>query len=196
MTTTAVFAEIIVVGLEAEAWLALLILAIFGADWVDIGALDEWTALVTILVLAVAYVLGIIVDRVADTVVSPLGKRPASARTPASGKNGRDDDAGGTGFQDKRLLILYKSGGDGMAKFLDYQRSRMRVARGTVLNTAIAIPAVVAFLTAETDASFGWIVGAALTGVFVLAVAFHVNGRINHAYQKNLEAAYSIVLRA
>lgn len=54
MTTTAVFAEIIVVGLQAEIWLAILVLAIFGADWVDIGAVDEWATLLTLLVLAAA----------------------------------------------------------------------------------------------------------------------------------------------
>lgn len=184
MTTTAVFAEILVVGLEAEAWLAVLILAIFGTEWVDIGAVDQWTALLTILVLAAAYVLGIMVDRLADTLVPPK-------------KRGHeDDDDGRPGFQDKRLLILHKSGGDGMAKFLDYQRSRMRVARGTVFNIALAIPAVVWFLWARTEAAPAWIIGAGAVGMLMLALAFYTNERINHAYAENLEAAFRIVERA
>lgn len=199
MTTTAVFAEIIVVGLEAEAWLALLVLAIFGDDWVDVGAVNEWTALLTILVLAAAYVLGIIVDRLADTTVSfaarklePRWRRIAAWFTKRFGDHKKKH---GPSHQDKRLLVLYKSGGDGMAKFLDYQRSRMRVARGTALNTMFAIPAVVAFLWAETDAAPAWIIGAAVAGVLALALAFYTNERIHCAYEKNLDAAYGIVRR-
>jgi 8-oxo-dGTP pyrophosphatase MutT (NUDIX family) len=176
MTTTAVFAEIIVVGLQAEIWLATLVLAVFGADWVDLGAVDEWATLLTVLVLAAAYALGIIVDRLADTLV-PIRKRAPN----------------GDRFRRMRLEVLHKSGGDGVAKFLDYQRSRMRVARGTILNTAFSIPAVVAFLWAETDAAPGWIVGTVVVGVLVLGIALNANERISQAHDKNLEAAYELL---
>jgi hypothetical protein len=35
MATTAIVAEILIVGLEALAWITLALLTIFGTDWVD-----------------------------------------------------------------------------------------------------------------------------------------------------------------
>ena len=68
MATTAVFAEIVVVGLQVQALLVLLVLAIFGTEWISLSALADWTALLTILTLAGAYMLGVVVDRIADNV--------------------------------------------------------------------------------------------------------------------------------
>lgn len=182
MTTTAVFAEIIVVGLEAEAWIALVLLAIWGTGWVELDALDPWSALVTILVLATAYVLGIIVDRIADKLVTEVAKR--LAKQPAKPE---------VEFEEQRLKVLDKS--EGMAKFLDYQRSRQRVARGTIVNAACAIPAVLAFLWARTDASAWWIAGGTASAALVLAGAVYANERIYGAYMKNLETAYRLASR-
>ena len=113
MATTALVAEILIVGLEVETWLALLVLGVFGTDWVDLGGVSSWEALVTILVLASAYVLGIIVDRLADRV-----SRRLTRETP--------------GFSRKRLEVMH--GSPGMGAFVDYQRSRLRIARGTQFN--------------------------------------------------------------
>ena len=52
MATTALVTEILIVGLEVEAWLALLVLAVFGHDWAKLGGITDWTALVTVLVVA------------------------------------------------------------------------------------------------------------------------------------------------
>src|SRR4051794_4266863 len=88
LATTALVSEILVVGLEAEAWLAILVLAVFGSDWVDLGGLKGWEALVTILVVAGAYVLGILIDRLADSALHWT--------------RGRDQP----GFANKRLVVL------------------------------------------------------------------------------------------
>jgi hypothetical protein len=179
VTTTAVFAEIIVVGLEAEAWIALIVLAIWGPDWVDLDALEPWSALVTILVMAAAYALGIIVDRLADRLVTAVAKTLANSQ-----------DADAVTFEEQRLRVLKES--DGMAKFLDYQRSRQRVARGTIVNAACTIPAVIAFLWVQTDASGWWVAGGASVAALVLLGAAYANERIFKAYTKNLETAYRL----
>jgi 8-oxo-dGTP pyrophosphatase MutT (NUDIX family) len=182
VTTTAVFAEIIVVGLQVEAWIALLVLTIWGTDWVDLDALEPWAALVTILVVATAYVLGIVIDRVSDRTVMIVAK-----------KVGRRLPNGTVSFQEQRLSVLDKS--DGMAKFLDYQRSRQRVARGTVVNTTAATLTLVAFLWVRTDVSAWWLLAVVGTGVLALAGAMYTNERIYRAYTKNLEAAYRLTLK-
>lgn len=179
VATTAVFAEIIVVGLAAEAWIAVLVLAIFDTRWVDLGAVSPWTALVTVLVLAAAYVLGIIIDRLADSLgtLQLRSKKRPKPRVP---------------FKRKRLVVL-QHGGEGVTKFLEYQRSRQRVARGTVVNVVLAIPSVLAFLHWRTDASSWWLGGVLTVGVLALAASVYANERILEAYENNLDLAYDLV---
>ena len=182
MTTTAVFAEIIVVGLEAEAWIALVVLTIWGTEWVAVDEVASWSALVTVLILATAYVFGIIVDRIADAAVTAAAKRLGDPQTPERVK-----------FREQRLTVLKES--DGIAKFLDYQRSRQRVARGTIVNALCATVAVPAFLLIRTDASAWWALGAAGLGLILVLGAVYANERIFKAYNKNLRVAYRLVSR-
>lgn len=156
MTTTAVFAEILVVGLETEAWLTMLVLAIFGPDVVDLSRVHNWTTLLTFLILAAAYLLGVMVDSIADAVVlrlvkrlqklERLQKRLEELRGPAPPESI-------VPFARMRMEVLHKS--DGMAKFLDYQRSRQRLARGTIVNAACAIPCAIALLNGSRFRSAG-----------------------------------------
>jgi 4-hydroxybenzoate polyprenyltransferase len=185
MATTAVFAEIIVVGLAAEAWIAVLVLAIFDTQWVDLAAVNQWAALVTVLVVAAAYVFGIIVDRIADS----LAKRTAALIRKLRSKERPKPPVP---FKQKRLVVLQR-GGEGVTKFLEYQRSRQRVARGTVVNVLLAIPSVLAFLHWRTDASSWWLAGVLTVGVVALAASVYANERILNAYEDNLDLAYELV---
>ncbi len=67
MATTALFAEILIVGLGASVWLSLLVLTFTGPLQVHIQAVESWSTLITALILAAAYALGVLVDRVADS---------------------------------------------------------------------------------------------------------------------------------
>ncbi len=203
VTTTAVFTEVLVVGLQAVAWLTLLVLALFGTEWVDLKTIQAWTTLVTILVLATAYVLGVFVDRIADTLVLWLVKRVQKihgqmkelglirqppTRTDVSA---RTAEGANVTFDRMRLEVLQK--GEGMAALLDYQRSRQRVARGTILNVICATPCVLVFLTRRTDASNQWCIVAAGVLLILLAAAVYANEQIFRAYGRNLTEAYDIV---
>lgn len=76
MTTTAIFAEILTVGFQALAWMALTVWVIVTwkvpecqaetmlEDWLAVA--KDWAALITLLAVAFAYTAGVIVDRVAD----------------------------------------------------------------------------------------------------------------------------------
>ncbi len=129
MNTTAVFTELLVIGLQAAAWIALA-----AASFFDFGgatqALSNWGALVTIVVLALAYVLGVVVDRIADSLLGPLRNRASH----------RDPDQLGRA----RMHILRAA--SPLSSFLEYQRSRMRLMRGTTFNLMVALPIVNVFV--------------------------------------------------
>ncbi len=137
-TTTAIFAEILAIGIQATVLVGLAL-----ATFMDLGAVAAsaggWEAALTIVILALAYVIGVVVDRVADTVLTPLRNRVAthSAKERAAA----------------RLRVLRQE--SPLSTFLEYQRSRLRLMRGTIVNGAIAIPVVNGFLVSarvEADA--------------------------------------------
>ena len=66
MSTTSLFVELIVVGVGAAIWLALLTLALFGYEWVQVPADKALSIPAAIPILAVVYVLGIVSDRMID----------------------------------------------------------------------------------------------------------------------------------
>ena len=72
MNTTNLFVELIVIGAGATLWTLLLILSLFGYAWVPFGGLLSLPALIPI--LSVIYVLGIVVDRLADALFEQIWK--------------------------------------------------------------------------------------------------------------------------
>ncbi|MGH2451122.1 MAG: hypothetical protein ACRDGE_07610 [Candidatus Limnocylindria bacterium] len=190
MATTALFAEILIVGLQAEAVLVLLLLSVFGTEWVDAEALADWTTLVGVLVLAAAYVLGIIADRLADSLTDRLARTQAGRWVDDRFGESSRKELSGADVALMRLTVLKES--EGLAKFLDYQRSRLRIARATVLNVALAAPLALAFLLLQ-DVGVGEAVAAAILLLAFAAASLVGSARIHSAYVRRLSNAYRLV---
>jgi 8-oxo-dGTP pyrophosphatase MutT (NUDIX family) len=179
MATTALFVELLVVGLQAEAWLILLTVTLLGPFPMPWDRLEKWTALLTIVAVGVAYVLGIIVDRLAD-VVTEFALRPGDRQTQSVPR--------------MRLRVMKES--EALAAFLDYQRSRVRIARGTVANLALGGPVLLLFLASKTDADATDLGTVALLVLGMLAAAVIGARSIQRAYLKRLKDSYELVTEA
>jgi hypothetical protein len=188
MTTTAIFAEILIIGLEATMWLCVLVAAIFGTRWIPLARLENWETPISLFVLAFAYALGIIVDRVADSLFDPLDRR---LRTSKGEKSPLPP------VPEMRLCVLAEGGG--MATFLDYVRSRIRVARSTAFNLFLLTLSVIILLRrmgapADGAANPGrLIVWVAAVGVGLVAAAVFAWARITKTYYWRLGEAYRVV---
>ena len=180
MATTALFAEILVIGFQAAVWVALLTLSVFGADRVPLDSLREWQAILIIPLLSAVYAIGVLVDRVADTLFDTFRGRE---------KKPRKEDT--TGFRSKRLRVLMEE--NGAAKFVEYQRSRLRIARGTVFNTALILITIVVFLSTRTESSGRDIAAAAGLVAALLAVSVLAARRIDKSQAQNVEEAYELI---
>lgn len=128
MNTTNVFVELLVIGLGPTVT-ALLILgiafdpAVFGsASLVDAGT----SLVVFVPLLAITYVLGILVDRVADRLFSAWADRIRH-------RHFESDDE----YHDARRTIVYYS--EPMYRIRQYGRSRMRICRGWAVNAALLL---------------------------------------------------------
>ena len=168
MKTTAVFAEVLAIGIQAVGLVGLA----FAAFADPLPALDQaagWEAALTIALLAFAYVLGVVVDRVADSLFTPLRNRTSRHDAAARARA-------------RHLMLRQESP---LATFLEYQRSRMRLMRGTMLNLLVALPVVMAFLAYRApDAHWTAYVLALGAIVLLLVACYYAFVAIIHAQDK------------
>jgi hypothetical protein len=215
VATTAIVAEILISGLQALVWIGFLLVDVFGRNWVHVGGLDRWIPLVTIAVIALAYMLGVLVDRISDTVYDELrprltdvlGKdylrddarkkerrleRERRRGTPEERRSDREPDVA---VSHARLVVMAQAGE--MTKFLEYQRSRIRVARSTAFNVVGIIPTAAVF-AAYREGATSTVRGIVLFGVGVLLgllfllMTLLALVRIDQAYLRRLEEALQI----
>jgi hypothetical protein len=185
MTTTAIFAELLVIGLLTESWLALILAAKWGVPPLD--SFKGWEALVTVALLALAYLLGIPTDRIADSITDRWDDTIAN-RFRHSNTNGID--------REEMRLRLLKAPPPAI-QFLDYARSRRRITRAAALDGAIAAIVSGALLFGQSKR---WPIHVSADLVIVtLAVSLLVGAggafawwRIGRMYYERLSQAYLI----
>jgi hypothetical protein len=190
LATTAVFAEILIVGLQVEAWLALALLSVFGTDWIELDPLKDFATLLTLVVLALAYVLGIIVDRLSDTLLDRFDASKSGKRIKKRMSKSKKLELP-AGVAIMRMTVMEAS--DGLTRFLDYQRSRWRIARATVLNLAIAGPVAALYLLVGTEVDRAWALAPIAAALVVIPITYFAGVRIQDAWVARLKDAYELV---
>jgi len=186
MSTTAVVAEILIVGLEAEAWLGLLVVTIFGSGWIDLETASKFSAILLVLMVAIAYVLGVIVDRGADTGFKWFGSK--SVGRWHNHIFGKDSETWVLPALEQTMRTVVMRDGGAMATFIDYQRSRLRVARGTAVNLMVAM--LVAGVYSALHNSWPTTVRIEALLLGLLVVTLPAAERIHTAWLGRLQDAY------
>lgn len=121
VNTTNLFVELLVIGVGAAGWLALFVCAALGYDAAFVKKLLSTPAAILPAIVAI-YLLGIITDRVADSLLHFLrSERQRLRHFPT------EDECLST-----RGYVLAKS--PYFATQFDYSRSRQRICRGWILN--------------------------------------------------------------
>lgn len=139
MSTTNLFVELIVIGIGAFAWIALLLLTIFGIDLELLRWLSSTPAL-AIPALSLIYLLGILTDRLADCTFHALRM---------DNKHRERYPGGSDQFHRDRALILSQS--EHMAQLYEYSRSRQRICRGWAVNAMVLLFACILFIPTRLD---------------------------------------------
>ncbi|MFI1488052.1 hypothetical protein [Streptomyces sp. NPDC020747] len=120
---TAMFVEVLVVGIGFVTGLALLAVAAAGPETAAKAAPVAGSTPAAGAGLAAAYALGILVDRAADKVLAPIRRRLRQGTFPSDS----------TYAQARLTLATLPS----LVALADYARSRMRICRGWIINTAL-----------------------------------------------------------
>ncbi len=135
MATTNLFVELLVIGVGAACWVGLLILAAFGIEFTQSEVLNAYPVLLGL--LAIAYLLGIITDRIADFVFDKCFSKSLHAQFFDEKRE----------YQDARRLILDSS--ERLAEMHEYGRTRLRICRGWSLNGLLIAVCLNVFLQTQ-----------------------------------------------
>jgi hypothetical protein len=185
MTTTVIFAEIIIIGLQASIWITLVLINLFGTKWININILKGWESLLTVFVLGIVYTLGIVVDRTSDSIFHSFDKK--LRKKFISNKH--------LSVSEMRLRIMLKS--ESIAKFLEYIRSRLRIARSTSLNFFFITITSVIFLVKQSEVNgnniFSIVLLVASGGIVLMTFLGFIWVRITKTYYKRLDQAYKMM---
>jgi hypothetical protein len=185
MTTTAIFAELLVIGLLTVSWLGLILAAKWGIPPLD--PLKGWEAPATVGVLALAYLLGIATDRIADSITDGWDHAIADRV--------RHAETAGIDPEEMRLRLM--AAPPPAIQFLDYARSRRRLARAAALDGTITAVVSAVLLFGQSN---GWPIRVNSTVlVAVLSISVVVGAgtafawwRIGRMYFERLSQAYLI----
>ncbi len=165
MSTTLLFVELLIAGIQVLIWFVLLILTVFGYEWaltLPVQAMHDWQILITAALLSFVYVLGILFDRLADVIFSKWDRAIAYQRFPDAPH----------AFSVVRFQISKDN--EYLNHQFEYTRSRLRIARASSLNFAIttilALIFVATRLTGIQDLSRLFIF-IAVTGIFLTGLA-------------------------
>jgi hypothetical protein len=133
VAATAMFVEVLVVGIGFLTGLGILAAALAGPDNIRRLAPAADTPLAAGAALAFAYALGILIDRAADTALAPARRRLRAQSFPTS-----------AAYAQARLKLAEIPT---LLARADYARSRLRICRGWLLNSIL--------LTLATDLALG-----------------------------------------
>jgi hypothetical protein len=187
MSTTAIFAELLVIGIQGVIWIALLLAGVFQIQIPPDGYIvsREWSALATAVALATAYSVGVIIDRLADSAFSIFDREIRRKTLTDQGK----------GFVSKARMDVLNHGGE-MSEFLEYVRSRLRIARATAANSAAGTVALCVFLHRSAHQPTCVVFGVAMMGALASALTFYAWIRISVTYYNRLLDSWDVLHRA
>jgi hypothetical protein len=166
MSTTLLFVEILLIGLQSGVWIIFLVLVLWGNDFLKLLEnvwLSDVNIAIGLVIISFLYTIGIVIDRLADTIFerwySALkNKIFPNRKTPTQ----------------KMRFELSKSNPE-LSNNMYYARSRIRIARASAINftliTTLSLIYVITRIPASTNrntlAVYIVVIGAALTASII-----------------------------
>lgn len=184
MATTNVFAELLIIGIETLVWIALLIFCLFGYSWIDFSMFNQLALAIPL--AALTYVIGIIMDRVSDTLLAGADHR---IRRSVLGESAAPL------FASLRISILARS--PYLSTDLDYLRSRLRIMRSSIINFGLlAVCGATFILTRLRLAPPAHYTAAAtvfLAGVILASLSHYAWRASSITYYLRLQTAFALL---
>jgi len=131
MSTTALFIELLITGIQAAIWLALIIFCLLGFDWINPERLKGFEVLLAVILLPIVYPAGVFIDNLADNLFRPWELKIRELYNLKKTQTA--------------LTLLMRTKDQSLASHFSYIRSRIRISRSSAFNFALMTIASVAF---------------------------------------------------
>ena len=179
MTTTQLFVELLIIGIGAAIWVAFLLAAIFRVPWGSTP--PELNAAHLAALTGVAYVIGIVVDRLAWSAFRSVENRHRDRvfRT--------DQDPS---VEDRERLVL--EGSANLHQQIVYNRSRLRICRSWILNFALIGVCAGAWAIQQRA---GTIALLALAGLLLACLTAVTANLLARDHYRNIRQSYDFLIR-
>ena len=176
MSTTAVFAELLVGGLLSITWIVLFIFVVLGIP-TNLPAADNLAVEVGVL-LALGYAIGVVFDRLWDLILDVTGLNSMVRKWTSEPFSATD----------ALRRKIYSSDATVAADFINYNRSRMRVSRASVFNFLLITIAGAALVCIRGDGVWSrqfWTT--TVTGTLLTAIAALAFVKLTASYERCLK---------
>lgn len=120
MSTTTIFIELLITGVQAAIWLSLFIFSLFGIEWFSLDKVKGYEAVLGIVLISLAYPLGIFIDNLAERMLTTRRLKIEKRHFP-----------GGPPSVMRTLITIND---ERFSDSFDYDRTRIRVSRSSALN--------------------------------------------------------------
>ena len=189
MSTTLLFVEIIIIGLQVTVWLVIVILLFFGHDWISPAELSKWQGVGALILLSFAYTVGTLFDRLSDRIFSRWNERLKAREFP-------DPPAA-------LVAVRYEVAKENeyLNRLFEYTRSRMRIARATSVNapliTLLLVTYYLTWMGSWTSGKKLLIGGLTIAfGLFFTALAIQAWNKLMKTYVKLIRVNYEATKHA
>lgn len=173
MTTTALFIELLLGGMQTLAWMLVASTIFCGTGHLKIIFSDQ-SLQSGIILLLTAYSLGVVFDRIWDKL---LKKFDIKIRRTIFHNDDRIN----------KIRIKILSDGEIKTDFIDYIRSRMRIARSMVCNFFILfVVSLTAYIINVNQDPASWVLYVIAIELIIFTASFYAYITITQTYYKTL----------
>ena len=179
MATTQLFIELLIIGIGAAVWLAFLLAVILSFPWGS--PLPDLNAVYLAALSGVAYVVGIVVDRLAR---SAFRFAENHHRNQVFGKN-QDPSV-----EDREKYVLVNS--SSLREQIVYNRSRLRICRAWILNFTLTGGCAGAWAIQQRV----WTIAAiALIGLALSGLTAYTANLLARDHYENIQHSYNFLTK-
>jgi len=181
MTTTQLFAELLVIGIGGVLWLSLAVASIFGYRFNK--GFPQVDPLLLIALGGIAYLLGIVIDRLAFSIFGIIEKKNQEL---VLGKSGMP-----TARVIERYILLNS---DKLASQILYNRSRLRICRAWILNFALITLAFTGWNLRVKALSFSQWFGITTLSIGLCFLTAWIALTLSRDHYKNILESYEFLI--
>jgi hypothetical protein len=184
MSTTALFVDLLIIGIQVATWLILLIFTLFDYRWARLEYIKDSETAIAIMLLPMFYPIGIFIDNLADYVLH-------SWRDNIRKKYDLVENQTIT-----KLLTTLKD--ERLSDYFDYVRIRIRISRSSALNFTLITILSIVFTLSRLGFVLGeskWTVAAfeLIVGVCFIALAVYSWFSITDTFYKKLKQSWEMM---